>query len=67
MAQTVLPITEGERLKKKRARKGRQEGEMTGDCVGREREEGLKKYELVYDLTAGSINKGKDCKQDVVY
>lgn len=37
MAQTVLPITEGERLKKKKAGKGREEGEMTGDCVGRER------------------------------
>lgn len=40
---------------------------MTGDCVGREREEGLRKYELVYDLAAGSIKKGKDCKQDAVY
>lgn len=47
---------------------------MTGDCVGRETEskrerergEGLKKYELVYDLAAGSIKKGEDCKQDVV-
>lgn len=40
---------------------------MTGDCVGREREEGLKKYELGYDLAAGSIKKEKDCTQDVIY
>lgn len=59
---------------RKKAGKGRKEGEMTGDCVGRETEskrerergEGLKKYELVYDLAAGSIKKGEDCKQDVV-
>lgn len=59
---------------RKKAGKGRKEGEMTGDCVGRETEskrerergEGLKKYELVHDLAAGSIKKGEDCKQDVV-
>lgn len=74
----ALTITQGgralEREKEKKAGKGRKEGEMTGDCVGRETEskrerergEGLKKYELVYDLAAGSIKKGEDCKQDVV-
>lgn len=31
-----------------------------------EREEGLRKYELVYDLAAGSIKKRKGSKQDVI-
>lgn len=55
MALTPLPITEGGEVEKKRKRKKERSSERTergGNdwaTVWEEREEGLRKYELVYD------------------
>lgn len=55
---TVIPITGGERSRKKVSERTEERG---GDWV--ETEEGLKKYELVYDYAAGSIKKGKEVQR----
>lgn len=57
MALTPTHHWRGESLKK-RAVKGRKEGGNDWRLCGK-REEGLKKYELVYDLAAENIKKGK--------
>lgn len=74
----ALTITQGGRALERERKKSKERTERGGNdwrlCGKRDREqererergEGLKKYELVYDLAAGSIKKGEDCKQDVV-
>lgn len=61
---TLIPITGGERSTKKvseRTEGGR--GGVDWATVWVETEEGLKKYELVYDYAAGSIKKGKEAQR----